>query len=117
MIDIGVLVDKLNGFETSEEIADFLISQEIQAKPQKPESCAISKWVRQESGQVVCTYINKDYSTNTETGEIFEGDFIDTSSKAHRMTETVGKFIREFDRGDYPELIEPGTCYINHNYY
>ena len=112
-VDIGVLVDKLDGFETSQEIAQFLQSQGITARRRRPDSCAITQWIKQESdNENIQTYIERDWSGNREFGEIRDGNYdvgFDAFHGAiYRTSEVVAQFIREFDNGQYPDLIDWG---------
>jgi hypothetical protein len=97
MIDVSVLVDKLNSFETAKEVADFLHDQNVQGTPGSAETCVISQWVSRESGRNITTstYI-KVWEKGAGQGAI---------SELHKRSEIVASFIYAFDMGAFPELI------------
>jgi hypothetical protein len=97
MIDVSVLVDKLNSFGTVQEVADFLHDQNVQGYQGVAESCVISQWIARESGRNITTAIDIKVWENSDTG----GALLEW----HGKSEVVRSFIYAFDRGQFPELI------------
>jgi hypothetical protein len=97
MIEIGVLVDKLNSMETPKEIAEFLMSQGIKGQKSSARQCPISTWISRESGRVASTVL----------GAVFELEIGNPSHMKDRfdLSETVDEFIMAFDKRQYPSLI------------
>jgi hypothetical protein len=97
MIDVSVLVDKLNSFETAKEVADFLHDQNVQGTPGSAETCVISQWISRESERRVTTSANiKVWEKNAGLGVITE---------MYKRSEIIASFIHAFDMGAFPELI------------
>lgn len=103
MADISVVFDKLKGFETADELAEFFRGYGVKARPGRARACAISKFVVEETGVMrvcsdansVCTY---------EANDLGNSPIVTTLL----CTEAMAEFIRKYDRGCYPSLIEEG---------
>lgn len=99
-IDVGVLVDKLNSFETPLEIADFLRSQDVQGGKADATSCVISNWIIRESGaRRVST------SSDIKVWEFGTRASTEDVEKIHKVSAVVTDFITMFDGGEYPDLV------------
>lgn len=110
MVDIGVVVDKLHGFETADEIADFFRYRGIKAYPQEARSCAISQFVAEETGlagHIVTT--TRDLSVQ----EVVKGSQYEYYEELYCMEHSAAmvEFIRKFDTGAYPDLVADGFIY------
>lgn len=90
-----VAMDKLYGFETADEVAEFLQDQGIKAQRASATSCAISKWVSEVTGEFVTTG-----PTSMSVGNLCE-------YQAFYHTKAVSEFIVLFDNGFFPELSTP----------
>lgn len=93
MIDPQVAFDKLNGFQTPKELADYFKSEGIKGTKAGHEVCPIANWMTKTTGMrtsVAAYVIVLDVRS----------DFCETSPSL------LVDFMSEFDRGDYPELEE-----------
>lgn len=95
-IDVAVLADKLNCFETPLEIADFLRSQDIQGKIGDATSCVISNWVLRESGANHVTVAHAIKTWESSSSEEFLA--------SHKVSAAVMDFIELFDGNNYQDL-------------
>lgn len=110
-------LNKLVGFQSSREIADFLAVEGVRARKGAATSCAIAEYVQQGSGQRVYVAAEGTFQTKAcdcrhthlagggSDGVIVRrpwhsGELIQEHSSA--MT----NFIQDFDNGEYPELEE-----------
>lgn len=112
MADISVVVEKLHGFETADDIAEYFREYGIQAFPQEARSCAISQFVEMETGaagNIITTTreisLQETVVENLEDGEeyTYEQD-VWSMTHSHAMVE----FVRNFDSGRYPFLVVNG---------
>lgn len=87
------LVGMLNQCPTATDVAEFLRSEEITGTPHSAYCCPVSSWVSRESGKRVST---ATYVTVWAGG--MPGD-------DYLLSEAVGVFVRNFDLGDYPDLV------------
>lgn len=100
MIAVEVLVDKLNSFQSPQEIADFFKGIGIKGNPGETRSCVISNWIMQES--------EEEFVTTSTAIKVWNGYYEDDDNlKAKYYTsESVCNFITRFDNQHYPELVE-----------
>lgn len=100
MIDPGVCFDKLAGFQTADEIADYFKGEGIQGQMQIETRCPIATYF----------YRHTD-SLFVSVGTIIE---LHTAHPSYdhaqsqwlaECTEAMNDFIQVFDEGEYPELI------------
>lgn len=107
MADTSVVFDKLNGFETDDDLADFFRGYGIKAQPSNARSCAISQFVRMETGLPVSTSV----SSVTVWTDLDESDL----AYYGQLTSAMESFIKKYDQGAYPDLVEEGyevtPCY------
>jgi hypothetical protein len=110
MADFGVVVDKLQSFETADDLADFFRGYGIIAQPRNSRACAISKFVTEETGlEGVAT------SMGSLTVYEDEEETIQTEHVTH--TDAMRDFVDRYDKGYYPDLIEAGyEIAFNPNY-
>lgn len=102
-IELGILVDKLNGFEQADEIAAFLNEQQVQGYVGDGDSCVITAWLTRESGRSVSTTDIVSDFTNWSAEGFEQVDY--------PLEAPVQTFISKFDNGFYPELvIEDEEC-------
>lgn len=99
MADLQVVMEKLQGFETEEDLADYLHDYGIVARPRQARSCAIAKFVKIETGLDVVV-------VNSDAVRIENVDGFTTGSFRH--TNAMANFVANYDRGWYPELVEEG---------
>ena len=107
MADFDVVVDKLHGFETAEELAELFRSYGIKAIPTEARSCAISQFVEMETGilgQVVTS--TRDISLMQKMYD--QGLEYDETIATFEHTDAMMHFVCQFDSGAYPDLIEDG---------
>lgn len=90
MIEVSVLIDKLNGM-TDQEIADYFTQEQVQGEIGDDMSCAIANWVRINSEQWIQV-----------TGE---GVSLIESQGWFKFAEGPISFVSNFDKGLYPELV------------
>lgn len=101
MADFGVVVDKLQSFETADDLADFFRGYGIVAQPQNARACAISKFVTEETGL--------DGVTTSMSSLTVYKDEEETMISEHVIhTNAMEEFVEKYDKGYYPELIEKG---------
>lgn len=92
MIDFGVAYDKLASLESSQEIADFFVSQNVKALPRWANQCAISQWMLNTTGK----------ATSTTVVDICDvKDFV-----KYPTTDAMKNFIADYDLDRYPELVD-----------
>ena len=105
MLDITVAWDKLSNFETADEIAQFLMDQGIKANKRQIRSCAISKWMREITGDfsLVTNQFGIGKSQRTRDGG-------ETISKIFDHTVATEEFMNKFDTECYPELVYWNAC-------
>lgn len=101
MADIGVVIDKLHGFETANEIAEFLRGYGIKALPRKASLCAISEFVRVETD-------HPNVSTTSDSLHVYEDDSKHCVTYKSFNTDAMRDFVRRYDLEEYPDLIVDG---------
>lgn len=102
MIDFVVARDKLAGFETADEIAQFLLDQGVKGTLGSATNCAISMWMKEVTG---------DPSIRTTQACIacslgLQNIVIETN------TDAMADFVSKFDEAQYPALLDQ-----YHNYF
>jgi hypothetical protein len=107
MIDVSVLVDKLNSFETTKDVADFLNDQNVQGTPGSAETCVISQWISRESGKNITTSDQIKVWKDAEDISFFQegAGKIGHLIERYERSEIVRSFVYAFDMGAFPELI------------
>ena len=106
-IDVGVLVDKLNNFQSSDEIAEFLRGEGIRATMFDSKSCAISKWVSREAGVPVSTG-----TALLHTWDPNETAYRKIMGKEFPLSSAAKAFVTNFDGGMYQDLVDPSQPYL-----
>jgi hypothetical protein len=96
MSSIESVVNHLNSFETEDLIAEFLRSKGAKGEMQDGESCVITNYILGETDAIGCS--------TTEAEIIVEDDNYDAHSFA--TTGAVHSFIKLFDQGYYPDLVD-----------
>lgn len=96
MAEINDLFNVLNSFETSGEIAAFLIEKGVKGDVQDGESCVLTNWFLTETDAIGCT-------TTEENIMVEDQNFI--TWKLMIAETPISEFITEFDDWQYPELI------------
>lgn len=100
MADLSVVMDKLHGFETADDLAEFFRGYGIKAKPRNSMSCAISQFVKEETGL-------SDVETGMKSVTIYKnhsGEIVDCIVNTIAMRD----FVDSYDRGGYSDLVEEG---------
>jgi hypothetical protein len=100
MIDFTVAYDKLSSLETADEIAQFLVSQGVKARRSDPSSCAVSEWMKGQTGLSIRTNFGSIRAVKEDIDRI--PFTIEGTEHSHNLA--LSDFIFKFDRGDYPEL-------------
>lgn len=103
MADLGVVLDKLSGFESADDLAAFLIGYGIVATPQDARQCAISQFIRTETGEA--GIITTTFGISIEKNDI---NSLPYQEQVFKHTNAMKEFVRGFDRNAYPELVEDG---------
>jgi hypothetical protein len=110
-------LQKLENLPTTAAIADELVSMGIKARPKKSDECAIACYLTVTTGCHVGVGLNIDGHTdgNEELiGVVLVGRQALSSAVAALLNydrqilqmPQVAHFIREFDEGKYPKLVE-----------
>lgn len=102
MADFSVVIDKLHSFETADDLADFLRGYGIKAQPKRSRSCAITKFVMEETGleDVLTTGLHVSVlGRDALTLDVF----IETKEN---NTPAMTHFVYKFDTNQYPDLVE-----------
>lgn len=100
MADFSVVMEKLQGFETADDIAEFFKGYGIRAQPRDAKACAITQFIKEETG---CPHITTSYKSVTvyrDDDWSYKGD--DSTTVSH--TEAMETFVSLFDRFEYPFL-------------
>jgi hypothetical protein len=93
MIDPQVAFDKLNGFQTPKELADYFKSEGIKGYKASHVDCPIASWMTKTIGM-----------RTSVAGYVV---VLDARSNFFVKTPPVlTKFMTIFDRGDFPELLK-----------
>lgn len=104
MADFDVVIEKLHSFETADELAEFFQGYGIKAQPKKARSCAITKFVMEETGL-------EDVLTTGSHVSVLRRDVLtmDVLIEAkENNTPAMAHFVYKFDTNQYPDLVEPG---------
>lgn len=95
MLDPDVVFDKLAGFQTANELADYLKSENCQGYMQIETLCPIARYFYQHTSMPLVNV--------GEFVSISQYDQVDEWQK--ECTETMKEFIQEFDNYTYPALV------------
>lgn len=120
MVDPVVAWDKLSNFETAQEIREYLQSEGIKAIKNSRHSCALADWMKQITG-VNRVVVNADISVGEKlVPKTWYGEMLITDGSRQKVaftseekvpeyvfphTKATLDFIRNFDDGEYPELV------------
>lgn len=108
MIEVSVLVDKLNGMKC-DEIAQYLKEQEVVGYSQDETHCPIANWIRRESGKRVAVGVWHQVADGERTFMVAEIDdcyYEDGAMLAqYPIAEGPQNFIGAFDNGRFEELL------------
>lgn len=99
MADLNVVMEKLQGFETAGDLADYFRDYGIIAQPRNARTCAIAKFVQAETGIYGVVVNTSALRIEDEEGNI-------TECIPH--TDAMTNFVEDYDRGYYPALVEAG---------
>lgn len=105
MIDVQVLVDKLNGLESADEVAAFLQEQGVIGVPMAAEFCPVSNWIRRESGEKHVSTANSVRIWETENTAFWNSYGPGDIKAQYILSPFVQKFIVKFDSLNYPNLV------------
>src|ERR1051325_7893263 len=99
MADFEVVIDKLHGFETAEDIAEYFRHYGIKGTVANATACAITRFIEEETGEV------GQYSTSPSfVTKIGNNNIMNMASI--RNTTAMVEFIHKFDLGKFPELVD-----------
>lgn len=102
---ISDVITELAKMETADQVADFLRRKGITGFPTWPDQCPVANLFHAALQDV-------DFERRTPpiagVGELIWHDFADMVSPrcSVRLPSAVVAFVREFDQGKYPDLIE-----------
>lgn len=105
MLDLDVVYDKLEQFETADEIACFLVQEQVKALPSNGVQCALAKWVKQVTESELAVHVASSHSV------VYREDAVGPVRKEKAIlwkrehTQPMQEFIAKFDQGAYPDLI------------
>lgn len=111
MADLNVVVEKLQSFETADDLADYFKQYGIKASPQKANACAISVFVEIETGEVGNIMTSTRELSLRETLIDDDGYEYEVSRAEFQHSHAMAQFVRKFDSGKYPFLIEDNAQY------
>lgn len=94
MIDMKTAFDTLSQFQTPEDIATFLLGQDVQGNKDQADSCALAIWMQDVTGMHVLVSIDCMWVDN------ISGNQSDNFS----LTSPMSDFVCNFDNGLYPKL-------------
>lgn len=101
MFDIQVLLDKLNSFQTADEVADFLTQQGVTGQRLKADSCVVTNWLRPLVGTFLTTSSMGVVQWNCNP--VIDWDAEPIGEFEH--SRAVSAFIIRFDNGEFPHLV------------
>lgn len=100
MADLSVVMEKLQGFQTPDELADYLHSYGVVAEPRNAKTCAISQFIKTETGQSVVT--------SMASVCLFKDEEMTEMLESYSHTGALEDFVEMFDKGYYPNLVVDG---------
>ena len=100
MIDPQVAFDKLAGFQTSYEIADFFKAENIKGEKASHNKCPIATWMKKTTG----IYSSAAGTIVVQNGNFTPGDEFIPDFRAE-PTIVMVEFMNKFDRGIFPWLV------------
>lgn len=99
MADLSVVMDKLHGFESSEDLAEFFRGYGIKARPKNSRACAISQFVLEETGLF-------NILTDSRSVTHYRDERSTEICNKIPHTDAMAEFIGLYDTGCYPDLVE-----------
>lgn len=99
--DLDVVMEKLQSFETADDLADYFRDYGIVGQPRDAMSCAISKFVVEETGL-------GGIVTNMSSVAHYADDEQMQQIDSYVHTSAMRNFVVNFDGGEYPDLIQKG---------
>lgn len=96
MIDFTVAYDKLAQFNKANDIAKFLKDEGVKAIACEPDACAITVWMRDQTGLNI--------RTNYAVVRAVQDDNVTVIVRGSN-TGAMFDFIKKFDFGLYPDLV------------
>lgn len=108
MRDFKDVVGKLNEFTSPDDIAAHFEEHEIKAIPSSAYSCAISEYVARETDTQHTVATSFDFSRTIDE----PAAFVRSGQSGERifLSPVAEQFIRNFDGGNYPNLISERYC-------
>jgi hypothetical protein len=100
MVDPQVAFDKLAGFQTAYELADFFKAENIKGEKASHNKCPIATWMKKTTG----VYSSAADQIVVQNGNFDPYDFIPDFNV--KVTEMMKDFMHKFDRGEFPELVK-----------
>lgn len=94
---IDELMNKLNSFTSSKDVAEFLTNEKARGYKGDSDSCVITNWLEEKTELDVTTDDEVRFYTQYGYGEM---DLL----KVAPISDAVSEFITEFDGGNYPQL-------------
>lgn len=106
MADLSVVMDKLHGFETADDLAEFFRGYGIKAIPMSSSSCAVSKFVVEETGLF-------NILTDSISVTHYRDFVLEEICNKIPHTDVIKEFVGLYDRGCYPDLVKEGYLLLN----
>ena len=101
MVEVSVLVDKLNSLDTSLDVYSFLKGQGVKGERQSANACVINNWMKRESGcQTVTTSFRRIKVWSAIPFDNTDAELIES----YEVEPQISNFIRNFDEGMYEDL-------------
>lgn len=108
MIDFGVAFDKLAQFETANDLADYLKSENVKGYKGDEDRCAIAVWLTDQTGDAVSVsgdYVSRYFDFEDDVEENMQLWELLMEDNTRTPTPAMMEFISRFDDGDFPELV------------
>lgn len=98
MADLSVVMDKLQGFENADDIAAFLQGYGIKAMPRQAQACAITMFIKEETGMT-------NIATGTKNVVVYDSeDSRSVNDIRITHTDAIEQFVLNYDQYKYPLL-------------
>lgn len=98
MIDFDVAHEKLASLETAGELADLFRGYGVKARMRDANNCAISHWMRDQTG--------KEVFTNGASVRAVDTNYHSVVGMERDNTRAMKDFIALYDAGHYMDLVE-----------
>lgn len=97
MLLIDSLMDRLNSFQDSKQVAEFLESEHARGYKGDSDTCVITSWLEDKTGLDVATDDEVRFYTPYGVSDL-------EHFKTAQISDAVADFINDFDNGAFPQL-------------